>query len=60
MREVVNALPYVNREGRSWWALPHDLPHWRTYYNCFREFETDGTWDAVAAALRVTVRENLG
>ena len=38
-REVVNALLYVNREGCSWRALPHDLPHWKTMYNFFRAFE---------------------
>ena len=60
MREVVNALLYVNREGCSWRALPHDLPHWRTAYNFFRAFDADGTWDRVVAALRVVVRARLG
>lgn len=59
-REVVNALLYVNREGCTWRALPHDLPHWRTAYNFFRAFEADGTWDELVTALRVTVREKLG
>lgn len=60
MREVVNALLYVNREGCSWRALPHDLPHWKTVYNFFRAFEADGTWDRLVAALRVEVRTKLG
>jgi putative transposase len=60
LREVVNALLYVNREGCSWRALPHDLPHWKTCYNFFRAFEADGTWDKLVTALRVTVREKLG
>jgi putative transposase len=60
MREVVNALLYVNREGCSWRALPHDLPHWKTAYNFFRAFEADGTWDKLVAALRVEVRTKLG
>src|SRR5947209_15824292 len=60
MREVVNGLLYLNREGCSWRALPHDFPHWKTCYNFFRAFETDGTWDRLVAALRVTVRERLG
>lgn len=60
MREVVNALLYVNREGCTWRALPHDFPHWKTCYNFFRGFETDGTWDRVVSALRVTVRTKLG
>lgn len=60
LREVVNGLLYLAREGCSWRALPHDLPHWKTCYNFFRRFEADGTWDALVAALRVEVRTKLG
>lgn len=60
MREVVNGLLYLVREGCSWRALPHDLPHWKTCYNFLRQFESDGTWDALVAALRVEVRTKLG
>lgn len=60
MREVVNALLYVTREGCSWRALPHDLPHWKTAYNVFRAFERDGTWDRLVTALRVEARTKLG
>lgn len=60
MREVLNGLLYLDREGCSWRALPHDLPHWKTCYNFFRRFEADGTWDAAVAALRVEVRTKLG
>lgn len=60
MREVVNGILYVNREGCRWRALPHDLPHWKTVYNFFRAFEADGTWDRLVTALRVEVRTKLG
>ena len=60
MREVINGLLYLSREGCSWRALPHDLPHWKTCYNFFRQFEADGTWDALVAASRVEVRTKLG
>lgn len=60
LREVMNALLYVNREGCSWRALPHDFPHWKTVYNFFRAFDADGTWDRVVTALRVAVRTKLG
>ncbi len=60
MREVVNALLYVAREGCTWRALPHDLPHGKTAYNFFRAFERDGTWDRLVTALRVEVRTKLG
>ncbi len=60
MREVLNGLLYLVREGCSWRALPHDLPHWKTCYNFLRRFEADGTWDALVTALRVEVRTKLG
>ena len=60
MREVVNGILYVNREGCRWRALPHDLPHWKTCYNFFRSFAADGTWDRLVTALRVEVRTKLG
>jgi putative transposase len=60
MREVINGLLYLTREGCSWRALPHDLPHRKTCYNFFRRFEADGTWDALVNALRVEVRTKLG
>jgi transposase len=60
MREVVDALLYLSREGCSWRALPHDFPPWKTCYNFFRAFAADGTWDALVAATRVAVRTKLG
>ena len=60
MREVVNGILYVNREGGRWRARPHDLPHWKTCYNFFRAFEAGGTWDRLVTALRVEVRTKLG
>jgi putative transposase len=60
VREVVNALLYVNREGCSWRALPHDFPHWKACYNFFRASEADGTWDRLVTALRVEARTKAG
>lgn len=56
----MDALLYIDREGCSWRALPHEFPHWKTCYNFFRRFEADGTWDFLVAALRVAVRKKLG
>jgi putative transposase len=57
MREVVNAIFYLTREGYSWRALPHDFPPWKTVYNYFEDWKRDGTWDQFLAALRLRVRE---
>lgn len=60
MREVVNAIFYLTREGCSWRALPHDFPPWKTVYNYFRAWRRDGTWDQFLDALRVQVRQDAG
>lgn len=60
LREVVNGLLYLNREGCSWRALPHDFPHWRTCYEYFRNWQTDGTWDRLLNALRPLARQKAG
>ena len=56
LREVVNALLYLNREGCTWRALPHDFPPWKTVYNYFAAWRDDGTWDAALGALRRKAR----
>jgi putative transposase len=60
MREVVNAIFDLTREGCSWRALPHDFPPWKTVYNYFQAWERDGTWDRFLTALRRRVRRAAG
>src|SRR3954468_11021872 len=60
LREVVNAILYLNREGCTWRALPHDFPPWRTVYEYFDTWKADGTWDALNGALRRQVRTAAG
>lgn len=40
LREIWNALLYLNRTGVQWQYLPHDLPHYQSvnsYYNAWRD-----------------------
>jgi putative transposase len=60
LREVVNGLLYLVRNGCTWRALPHDLPHWRTVYGYYRAWMNDGTWDQLVVELRIQVREQAG
>src|ERR1700742_307845 len=61
LRELVNALFYIAREGCSWRALPHDfgIP-WRTVYDYFQDWKDDGTWTCLVNALRFRVRQAAG
>ena len=60
LREVVNALLYLTRNGCTWRSLPHDFPHWRTVYEYYRAWIDDGTWDQVVVELRSQVRQQAG
>jgi putative transposase len=56
MREILNAIFYLNRSGCQWDMLPHDLPAKSTVYNHFAQWRDDGTWQRIMDALRQQVR----
>ena len=56
MREVLNALFYLNRSGCQWDMLPHDLPAKSTVYGHFAQWRDDGTWQRIMDTLRQRVR----
>jgi len=60
MREVVNGILYLNRNGCVWRALPHEFQPWGTVWYYFRRFRHDGTWAKVHDALREKVRTKAG
>jgi putative transposase len=57
IRDVVDAIFYVNRTGVQWRYLPHDFPRWDVVYSYFRKWGHDGTWDDVQRTLRQGVRQ---
>jgi putative transposase len=59
MREVLDAIFYVNRSGCQWDMLPHDLPAKSTAYRHFARWRDDGTWQRVMDALRREVRVSV-
>lgn len=60
LREVVDAILYVLREGVHWRALPHDFPPWPTVYYYFWRWRNDGTWQRLHDALRDQLRQAHG
>ena len=60
MREVVDAMLYVLRNGVVWRALPHDFPPWKTVYHYFSAWRRDGTLEAIHDLLREEVRREDG
>src|SRR5215207_3111028 len=57
LREVVNAILYVNRSGCQWDMLPHDFPARSTVYEYFAAWRDDGTWENVLRVMREGYRE---
>jgi len=60
LREIVNAVLYVNRTGIAWEYLPHDFPPWKTVYDYYAKWEKDGTTQALHDLLVARVREQAG
>jgi putative transposase len=60
MREVVNAIFYLNRAGCPWRMLPRDFPPWGTVYHYFEGWRVNGTWAKIVKAFRKQVRVAAG
>ena len=52
MREVLNAMLYLNRTGCQWDVLPHDFPAKSPVYEYFSAWRNDGTWQQMLDVLR--------
>src|SRR6266498_1967923 len=56
LREILNAILYVNRTGIAWEYLPHDFPPYKTVHGYFALWEKEGITEAIHDALRGKVR----
>jgi transposase len=60
LREIVNAVLYVNSTGVAWEYLPHDFPPYKTVHGYFALWEKEGLTEAIHDALRGRVRQAAG
>ena len=60
LREIVNAILYVNRTGIPWEYLPHDFPPFKTVHGYFALWEKEGLTEVIHDALRGKVRQAAG
>ncbi|MFF0001684.1 transposase [Streptomyces avermitilis] len=60
LREIVNAILYVNRTGIPREYLPHDVPPFKTVYDYYSKWEADGTTQQVHDPLRDKTRRAQG
>lgn len=60
MREVVNAILYLTKNGCTWRDLPGDFPPHPTVSGYFNQWREDGTWQAIYEALHKQLRRKQG
>lgn len=60
LREVVNALRYINRTGCAWRLLPHEFPNHHTVRYYFEKWTWDGTFARLNAVLNARERTQAG
>jgi transposase len=60
LREIFNAILYVNRTGIAWRYMPHDLPPWQTVYWYFKTWTDDGVFTDLNYDLNGLVRNKTG
>jgi putative transposase len=57
MRQIVNAMFYINRTGCQWENLPKDCPNYNSVYYHYRKWCKDGAWKQINTALRKLERQ---
>ena len=60
LREIFNALLYLNRTGIAWRYLPHDFPPHATVYSYFAAWSKEGVFTELNYDLTGLVRDHHG
>ena len=60
LREIFNAIFYIEKTGCQWRMIPSDLPPKETVWGHFRQFRDDGTLEKMRLALNQNVRRKAG
>ena len=56
LKDIVDAILYVTKNGCVWRDLPADFPCWQTVYWYFRKWVKDGTWERINGCVIVDYR----
>ena len=60
LKDIVDAILYINVNGCKWADLPHDFPSFTSVSHHYRKWSKDGTWRRINDTLREAVREQAG
>ena len=47
LRQVLDAIFYLNRSGCQWRMIPREFPPWRTVYNYYRDWIRLAVWPEI-------------
>lgn len=60
LREIINAVLYINVNGCKWADLPHDFPPFTSVSYHYRKWARSGLWRRINDALREATRAQAG
>lgn len=60
VRQIVNAVFYLNRSGCAWRYLPKNFPPWQTVYDYFSRWRIQGVWKMIHEKLIKSARKCVG
>lgn len=60
LKEIMNAIFYVNKTGCHWRLRPHDFAPWQTVYFYFRKWKMEGVLEEIMEALHRLCRRLVG
>jgi putative transposase len=60
LREVLNAIFYLEKTGCQWRYIPKEFGPWQTIRTWYDRFRQEGVWEEINALLVPIVREKAG
>ena len=60
LRDIMNAILYINKTGCQWRMLPTHFAPWQTVYHYFRKWKLEGVIEDIMDALHALVRKMIG
>ena len=60
LRDILNAIFYLEKTGCQWRLLPKDFPHWGLVWQYFRRWRDDGTLGNIRLTLNQRRRQAHG
>lgn len=57
LREIMNAILYINKTGCQWRMLPSDFAPWQTVYYYFSKWKRESVFEEVMDILHSLIRK---